>query len=298
MSITQQKIEKIVVLPERCIVCGEKGSFRYFDREKYLFTCGKCGIVFGMCLPQREYEATVVEHYTAIDPAERVGQSRQGLYLSFLNKIEQRKRKSSRLLDIGCGRGYFCALASDRGWQCQGIDIAERLVQEGRALFALDLRCVNIKDIKGGNERFDVVTFWNVLEEVDDPVLVLEKCRSLLPPRGLLFIRTPNAVYHRCMARIVKVMNTFGLTMVTGRNAYIFHRFSFSAATIRRLLQKQGFTRIIVRNSCPTKGDPYQVGKGVGIIKMLVYGVAQVIYFLTFGKVCLSSSLEVYAEYE
>jgi 2-polyprenyl-3-methyl-5-hydroxy-6-metoxy-1,4-benzoquinol methylase len=39
---------------------------------------------------------------------------------------------------------------------------------------------------------FHVITMWDVLEHVADPVSLVKRARSLLLPGGVLFLRTPN----------------------------------------------------------------------------------------------------------
>jgi 2-polyprenyl-3-methyl-5-hydroxy-6-metoxy-1,4-benzoquinol methylase len=287
----------VPLMPDRCLVCDQTDSFRYFDRDKQLFKCHGCGLIFSFPCGHGQYEEMVIRHYTEVDPALRVAQSRQGLYVSFLNKIERRKRKGVALLDIGCGKGYFCELARDRGWQCEGIDIAEPLVEEGRKAFGLDLRCGDITTIDLSNKTFDVITFWNVLEEIEAMPEAVARCSKLLKKSGILYIRTPNSLFHQISAKMVAFITKVGLHRFVARQSFIFHRFSFSNTVIKKLLKKHGFVKITVRNSRPTAGDPYRVGKGIGVIKIVVYGAAQMVYFLTFGHMCLSSSLEVYAEH-
>ncbi|MBN1493689.1 MAG: class I SAM-dependent methyltransferase [Candidatus Omnitrophica bacterium] len=281
---------------ESCVACDARDAFTYLNKDTLLLKCRKCGLVFRLPVPRDAYEHRVIRHYTEVDPALRVAESRQGLYKRFLDKIEHKKGMGERLLDIGCGKGYFLARAKEYGWQVEGVDIAPALIDEGRALFGLELQCGNIREMDLAGKRFDVITIWNVLEETDDPAGVVQKCKTVLRPGGLLFIRTPNSWFHQAAMAFVAVVDRFGVKRWRAHQTFIFHRYSFSASVIKRLLHKAGYRHVTVCNSCPTAGDPYAVGAGVGGIKRFLYGVAQFAYWLTGRQVCLSSSIEVYAE--
>ena len=41
-------------------------------------------------------------------------------------------------------------------------------------------------------ESFDVVTMWDILEHIPDPVPFLRRAASLLRPGGLIFVKVPN----------------------------------------------------------------------------------------------------------
>jgi 2-polyprenyl-3-methyl-5-hydroxy-6-metoxy-1,4-benzoquinol methylase len=296
MNKTVQEKEDNAIVPDTCCVCDAKGSLTYYNKERLLLRCASCGVICKVCLPQERYEETLVQHYSDIDPALRVAESRDQMYYAFLDMLEKRKTCGSSLLDVGCGKGFFLVIAAKRGWGVTGVEIAPQLVQQGKSQFGIDLRCGDITTIDLTGKTFDVITFWNVLEEIDAMPEALACCARLLKPGGMLFIRTPNSLFHRISARMITFLTRVRLHNLIARHSSIFHRFSFSNTVIKKLLKKHGFVKLTVRNSCPTSGDPYSVGKGISIIKIIVYGVAQAVYFLTFGRVCLSSSLEVYAE--
>lgn len=106
-----------------------------------------------------------------------------------------------RVLDVGAGYGSFVMLARARGFDAIGteiapfeVDFSRRRVQRDRpnedpaALF-LDGGIFNhVLDA----QRFDAVTFWNVLEHIDDIDAVLGRAAALLKPGGAIYIICPN----------------------------------------------------------------------------------------------------------
>jgi hypothetical protein len=66
------------------------------------------------------------------------------------------------------------------------------------------------------------------------------------------------------------------------------------------MLNKAGFTRVKVLNSQPSQGDPYSSlrifgKKGAYFLKKAIFLTSQGVFYLTFGKWMVGSSLLVYA---
>jgi ubiquinone/menaquinone biosynthesis C-methylase UbiE len=96
---------------------------------------------------KEDYDDQLITHYAEVDPALRVAESRRGMYRRFLNEIEYRRKQGSRLLDIGCGKGYFPVQAKARGWEAEGVDIVPDLIDQGREEFGVQLHCGDFTEI-------------------------------------------------------------------------------------------------------------------------------------------------------
>ena len=110
-------------------------------------------------------------------------------------KIVQRYvSKSGRLLDIGCASGLFLKCAMDANWEVGGIEPSEELARKASARLGptAQVACATLQAAQFSPASFDVVTLWNVLEHVPDPVAFLRLAGSLLKSGGLLFANVPN----------------------------------------------------------------------------------------------------------
>lgn len=97
-----------------------------------------------------------------------------------------------RLLDIGCGPGFFLKTAIARGWQAHGIEPSRQAAAHARSLGAAvteDFFNWNSAQTLG---RFDVVNLTNVLEHVADAAQTLSRATNLLEPGGVLCVGVPN----------------------------------------------------------------------------------------------------------
>ena len=107
----------------------------------------------------------------------------------------------ARVLDIGSGFGSCVIAARDAGFDANGIEIAafevdfarrrlgrERLQDAPEQIFLLgDARRLDLPPAS-----FDAVTFWNVLEHIDDVATLLATADRLLRPEGALYVVCPN----------------------------------------------------------------------------------------------------------
>jgi len=95
-----------------------------------------------------------------------------------------------RIFDIGAATGYFLDLAKQRGWQTGGTEISEYAAkiatERGHQVFCLEA------DQLATDQKFDVVTMWDVLEHIKDPIAYLKKANDLLADNGWLAINTVN----------------------------------------------------------------------------------------------------------
>jgi len=101
----------------------------------------------------------------------------------------------SRVLDLGCGRGEFLELLSRHGIQVVGIDSNRAMVSHCRDR-GLDVREQDIFECLGAlpPECLAAVTAFQVLEHLPFPLQLrlIDQCRRVLSPGGLLVLETPN----------------------------------------------------------------------------------------------------------
>jgi SAM-dependent methyltransferase len=89
------------------------------------------------------------------------------------------------LLDLGCGSGELCALATARGARASGIDASEAMVATARRLVPqADLRVGALEDLQWPEATFDVVTAVNALQFAADLGEALSEAARVTRPGG------------------------------------------------------------------------------------------------------------------
>jgi len=107
-----------------------------------------------------------------------------------LDRIE-RVMKPGRVLDVGCATGDFLIVARERGWEPLGVDPSP--AREEAQAAGLPMVGHTLHDAEVAPSSIDLVTFWDVLEHVPDPVDQLRRAGELLKPNGVVAITVPNA---------------------------------------------------------------------------------------------------------
>lgn len=105
--------------------------------------------------------------------------------------VERHVSRRGDALDVGCGTGEFLLELRVRGWQVVGqevSDFAARIAIEA----GLDVRTCTLDRCGFEAESFDLVTLWDVVEHLHDPLAVLREVRRILRPSGLLVLSTPD----------------------------------------------------------------------------------------------------------
>ncbi|MDA8378541.1 MAG: class I SAM-dependent methyltransferase [Planctomycetia bacterium] len=96
-----------------------------------------------------------------------------------------------RLLDAGCGSGYFVWAAQQLGYRVEGLEIDPKACAQARS-HGLTVHQGSFPDTGLESGSFDEITLSHVLEHLHDPVGALTEAFRILRPGGRLWIVVPN----------------------------------------------------------------------------------------------------------
>lgn len=180
----------------RCKLCGHSSATPVCHLEtNRLYVCGDCDFHFLDRLdpPANDVPVTLTsqqQHYIdkRLTGNLRILQSRLLLVREFENLRDR------LCLDIGTGVGQFLTLLSEAGARAEGIEPSGLRREYAREKFGLSLNHRPVEDPawRRRSDGFDVITLWDVLEHVNDPVRTVQAAADLLKPGGLLFVETDN----------------------------------------------------------------------------------------------------------
>ena len=105
--------------------------------------------------------------------------------------------QNKRILDVGCGLGYFSERLVQRGAQVVACDLGPSLVEATRSRAACAGEVADVLQLsKHFDERsFDGVVSSECIEHTPDPALAIREMVKVVKPRGFLSISTPNIVW-------------------------------------------------------------------------------------------------------
>lgn len=210
-----------------CFLCDSK-SLNHIDtvNGEALMKCNSCSFVFFKRIPT---EQELNEHYAGYGTGFTCSDITVKRYNELLDKMEA-FRKTNRLIDVGCGAGFFLEQAGKRGWDVFGVEFSDLSVSRCREKgIQMEKGVLDISNYE--LESFDVVTSFEVLEHINNPIEEFSKFKALLRKGGLLYVTTPNYGY------IFKNKPRFKQLIIT----YPEHLSYYTPKTIRFLAKKTGF---------------------------------------------------------
>ena len=183
---------------ERCHLCGSprlrlsKVDFagRRIDR------CLGCRIEFLNPQYSDEYFVGLYDGYGGISDTQWTGfegsvnERRVMIHHHYLSRIES-YTPVGRFLGIGCGDAMELRVAIERGWEVQGFDVDPKAVSN--ATRELGVRAFDGSFVEVPLDGpYDCIYLHHVLEHPKNPQDYLRRVHSLLSPRGVVLIASPN----------------------------------------------------------------------------------------------------------
>jgi 2-polyprenyl-3-methyl-5-hydroxy-6-metoxy-1,4-benzoquinol methylase len=268
-----------------CLLCGSTEHRAVFSEvETDILRCRRCRHVFSSATTKPHYDEYWSEEISAEDRA-YFGEARNTMYEDFIRRFV--RGGSGRLLDMGCGLGFFLkAMAPYGSWEAHGCEISPSAVRYARETLGLsNVICGHLDDVAGFQPgSFDVVTMWDVLDHLAQPEPVLKQCHRLLGSSGVCFIRTPNVVVQLARARLRRMVRGVepGAAYLQARD----HAHHYSMKSIRRILERSGFSRVEFIHLHPVDGHSTVVA---GAAKRLTFEAIRAVALLSFGYVNLDN---------
>jgi len=111
------------------------------------------------------------------------------------------------LLDVGCAHGWFIQ-ATEKTFSSQGIEPDARIAGIA-ASKGLKVRKGFFPDVLDQNERFDVISFNDVMEHIPDVNAAFDACAKHLTPGGRIVVNSPART--GVLYRISKLLDRIGL---------------------------------------------------------------------------------------
>lgn len=193
--------------------------------------CRVCGLVYA----NPRWDSSVVrDSYTVVEDPTYV-EERDGRVLTFSRNLQPFEglvaatSQTRRLLDVGCHIGVMVELAQQRGWEAWGVEPSTWAAEQARAR-GLHVITATLAEAGLEDHYFDVVTMWDVIEHLTDPMAELGQVRRVLKPGGIVAIHTMDI--DALFARLMGKHWPWFMEM---------HLYYFSPRTLRMMLTKQGF---------------------------------------------------------
>jgi SAM-dependent methyltransferase len=160
-------------------------------RGATIVACDDCYFEFKLQQPcseyLREYYARASQGYLA-SLAEEHGESRED-FRQARQILSSEFPRGGKILDVGCASGFFLESLGNQ-WERSGIELFHLAAERARQRRGLIVHECDLAAASFGEQSFDAVCSFDVLEHLTDPNPVLREARRIVRPGGLLVLGT------------------------------------------------------------------------------------------------------------
>jgi 2-polyprenyl-3-methyl-5-hydroxy-6-metoxy-1,4-benzoquinol methylase len=264
-----------------CALCGAQDERRLFQPARSpgpVVQCRRCGLVY--VSPRARSEALIYDGPELADQPTGLLHSRDLTDIedsweipllrekeaeapalgrnaeAALDRLARHTPPAARLLDFGCGAGFFLGAARQRGWEIYGLEPLPGHAVYARARFGAEVVADTLRPRSFPPGHFDAITAFQVFEHLPDPSGTLTKLAGLLKPRGIVLVEVPNVA-------------TWSVRWLGPRHRHFVqdHIYFFSARTLSGLMEKCGFEVV----------DVYYPGRHMSVRHLMSSWGAQVL---------------------
>ena len=206
-----------------CPFCKNKPQSKFFGLNDYLY-CSNCKLAWLKKFPEPSYGDT---YYKGTSTIFSLLFSPVGRFFYWLRSSYVGKKNIKLWVDVGAGEGSY--LKTVPAEKRLGIEISAsgRRIMENSGLKTMtEKQFLKYKSLKA-----DVISFWHVLEHVENPWMYLGTAYKNLADKGLIIIGIPN--FDSFEFQLFK-RNWFHLVPK-------HHLWHFSPKAIRKVLSLEGF---------------------------------------------------------
>jgi len=184
-----------------CPLCGDSNGTIFLEwLEGYtLLECKNCSAV--------SPNIKISDESTHIDSVYNVDEYRLKFMRETHQQFEYRKNNfgqeryrytierlklpgSAEVLDLGCGAGYYISVLAENKISYKGLEVAKHFADYCKKYHQLNVDSSSLEDET--DNQYDLITMFDVLEHLADPVSVFNTLNSKLKSGGYCVAYTPN----------------------------------------------------------------------------------------------------------
>ncbi len=239
LSIFSVRIS-IIMTNTNCYLCNKKASLVYQIDNRSIYQCINDDLFFST--DKKSDQFVYDQNYYGSSPYTQLPILKDAYFQNKINKILTLYPKERlKILDVGCGWGNFLQILNKSHLPYLGIDISQEAVAicQKKTLNCQMADLINLS--RNSQQKFSVITFFQVIEHLKNPLDYLKAAKKLLKKNGILLITTPN--------------NSSPLRSLFGPKWSVYntpsHYYFYSKKSLGRLLKMAGFDKFEIKIDSP-----------------------------------------------
>lgn len=232
-----------------CPLCGAVETVYFAAIYSYIWrACNTCKSAYVANPPpdfmleqlyseEGEYAYDLVHNYAS--------QSEAGLVFRAMDLMEPKvefiidciDKTGGTWLDVGCGIGEISYVLKQKGWTTTSVDPNRKLAEIAKNVFNVNVQfgMMDFDLPRRLGKKYDVVSMFNLMEHIPDPIMSLKVARKLVNVGGYLVIEVPH--FPNLTAYLAAMFPEMTNRVITAP----VHLFMFSMQIMSHLLQVHGF---------------------------------------------------------
>jgi len=190
-----------------CPLCGsariqkqiEVQDFSISEELFKIYSCKECEFYFTQNHPD---EADIAPYYQSEDYISHSDTSEglintiyhwvRNIMLRRKYRLIKRENPNKKLLDIGCGTGYFLNHMQNKNYQIFGVEKEKNAREFAINNFNIPVASPDDFLSQKHSQQYDIITLWHVLEHIQNFSEYLKSIHNKLNQNGILIIALPN----------------------------------------------------------------------------------------------------------
>jgi len=196
-----------IIAYNHCPLCNSERIQKQIEAQDFsisgelfeIYSCNECGFYFTQNHPD---EADIAPYYQSEDYISHSDTSKglintiyhwvRKIMLNRKYRLIKRENPNKKLLDIGCGTGYFLDYMQKKNYEVYGVEKEKNAREFAINNFNIPVTSPDNFLSQKQNKQYDIITYWHVLEHIQNFNEYLKSTHNKLNKDGILIIALPN----------------------------------------------------------------------------------------------------------
>lgn len=188
-----------VQIPKNCPICGKDKISKPIQQYKRngadftLFECCYCNAQFW-----EPFKGAGKEWFEENNALSRIDILKPAIKRSHHKEFLKRHKDlpiDTKIIDFGCGTGELIGVLRKKGYDAWGVDQDGGAVKTFKKFFGdKNIYEMPLEEflLMHREEKFDIITFFEVFQQLDNPLEFIKSLERLLKPNGKIILSTPS----------------------------------------------------------------------------------------------------------